>query len=84
MRFKLLVFDWDGTLSDSIGVIVQALKVSIADAGLQQRSLEELQSIIGLGLNEAILKLYPDIPIKHRNELVELYRVNLNRIVLVI
>ena len=76
MRFKLLVFDWDGTLSDSIGVIVQALKVSIKDAGLQQRSLDELQSIIGLGLNEAIFKLYPDIPIKHRNELVELYRVN--------
>ncbi|HYW93241.1 MAG TPA: HAD-IA family hydrolase [Gammaproteobacteria bacterium] len=56
---KLLVFDWDGTLIDSIGHIVATMQAAIRDAGLPQRSEREIRDIIGLGLREATARLFP-------------------------
>lgn len=59
--YQLLVFDWDGTLADSIGRIVEAMHRA-ADAGsLQRRSDQAVRGIIGLGLVEAIQALYPQL-----------------------
>jgi phosphoglycolate phosphatase len=59
-NFKLLVFDWDGTLMDSEAHIVQCMQSAIADLALDVRSPEEIRDIIGLGLKEAVAALYPD------------------------
>lgn len=58
--YKVLIFDWDGTLMDSAARIVSCLTVAIRQAELPERSAEQLRHIIGLGLNEAIDTLYPD------------------------
>ena len=59
--YKLLIFDWDGTLADSIGRIVTAMHIAAQRAGRSERDDEAVKGIIGLGLPEAILTLYPDM-----------------------
>ena len=59
--YALLIFDWDGTLADSIGRIVTAMQMAAQRAGQPERDDEAVKGIIGLGLPEAILTLYPDM-----------------------
>ncbi len=56
---KLIVFDWDGTLMDSVAHIVHSLQSAIRDLDLAPKTDEELKNIIGLGLREALVALYP-------------------------
>nr|WP_218576307.1 HAD-IA family hydrolase [Pseudomonas sp. SLFW] len=57
----MLIFDWDGTLSDSVGRIVDAMREAALRAGRPVRDDLAVKGIIGLGLPEAIRTLYPDI-----------------------
>ncbi|MGV8918613.1 MAG: HAD-IA family hydrolase [Pseudomonas sp.] len=58
-EYKLLIFDWDGTLADSIGRIVEAMKTAAVRSALPVRDDFAIKGIIGLGLPEAIRTLYP-------------------------
>jgi len=60
-KFKLLVFDWDGTLMDSQGRIVNSFQAAIADLQLEYRNVNQIRSIIGLGLEEGIITLFPTL-----------------------
>jgi phosphoglycolate phosphatase len=57
--YRLLIFDWDGTLVDSIGRIVAAIRQAASLCQLPQLSEAEIRGIIGLGLPQAIASLYP-------------------------
>jgi len=57
---KLVIFDWDGTLMDSVMHIVGSLKGAIETLNLESRNDEALKNIIGLGMREAIFDLFPD------------------------
>ncbi|WP_434562075.1 HAD-IA family hydrolase [Pseudomonas sp. Z5-35] len=59
--YKLLIFDWDGTLANSIGRIVEAMHVASDRTGFPLRDDLAVKGIIGLGLPEAIRSLYPEI-----------------------
>jgi phosphoglycolate phosphatase len=59
--YELLIFDWDGTLSDSIGRIVDAMQAAATLSGRPVRDDFAIKGIIGLGLPEAIRTLYPEI-----------------------
>jgi len=56
---KVVIFDWDGTLVDSQERIVTCLRESARDIGLPVLGDEVYADIIGLGLYEAIERLYP-------------------------
>lgn len=60
--YDLLVFDWDGTLVDSAGGIVNAFQDAIADLELPARADDEIAALIGLGMWEAMAILFPDHP----------------------
>ena len=73
--YRLLIFDWDGTLIDSPAKIVDCLRIAAAEAGLAQRSDEQFRHIIGLGIGEAFAYLYPDgISFKQRDVFIKVYR----------
>jgi phosphoglycolate phosphatase len=72
--FRLLVFDWDGTLMDSEARIVSSVSAAIADLGLPTRSTQAIGDIIGLGLPEAMQALFPDLPAGDRGMLIDRYR----------
>jgi len=59
--YKVLIFDWDGTLVDSIGRIVESMHRAADLCGLQRRSDSQVKGIIGLGLPEAIRSLHPEL-----------------------
>jgi phosphoglycolate phosphatase len=59
--YELLIFDWDGTLADSIGRIVEAMREAAVLSDMPVRDDLAIKGIIGLGLPEAIRTLYPDI-----------------------
>lgn len=60
MKFPLLVFDWDGTLVDSIDRIVSSLQYASQQAANITVSTKQAKDVIGLGLIEAISKLHPE------------------------
>lgn len=73
-NFKLLVFDWDGTLMDSQARIVASFQAAIADVGLPQRSPAQIRHIIGLGMVRAIATLFPQSSTQQCVQLAERYR----------
>ncbi|MBH0095172.1 HAD-IA family hydrolase [Psychrobacter sp. NZS113] len=54
----LIIFDWDGTLMDSIGLIVESMHVAGQAHGFQTTD-KAVQDIIGLSLMNGIEILYP-------------------------
>ncbi|MCP9338020.1 HAD-IA family hydrolase [Stutzerimonas xanthomarina] len=70
-KYELLIFDWDGTLVDSIGRIVESILVAAARCDLPRLDEHSIKGIIGLGLPEAIAVLYPDVTDR---KLVEAFR----------
>ncbi|MBH0063963.1 HAD family hydrolase [Psychrobacter sp. SZ93C1] len=54
----LIIFDWDGTLMDSIGLIVESMHVAGQSHGFQTTD-KAVQDIIGLSLMNGIEILYP-------------------------
>ena len=73
-KYSLLVFDWDGTLMDSQAQIVNCMQSAISELGLDSRTNEQITNIIGLGLEEAIIKLYPEIDTKLVTVIAQTYR----------
>lgn len=55
---SLIIFDWDGTLMDSIGLIVESMHIAGEANGFYTTD-EEVKSIIGLSLIRGIQTLYP-------------------------
>lgn len=73
-RFDLLIFDWDGTLMDSAGVIVDSIQRACADLDIPVPSARASRQIIGLGLVQALQTLLPDLDEAAYPRLVERYR----------
>lgn len=61
MKYQAIVFDWDGTVADSTGRIVESMQCAAKDFGLPFRSEYDVKQIIGLGLPEAIVNLWPEL-----------------------
>lgn len=73
-QFDLLIFDWDGTLMDSAGVIVDSIQRACEDIGLEAPGERASRQIIGLGLTQALQTLLPELPAEAYPRLVERYR----------
>ena len=73
-RFDLLIFDWDGTLADSLGQIVRAMQIAIAELGWEPRSDLDVGQLIGLGLADGMRRLYPGSGKAEINELLGCFR----------
>jgi phosphoglycolate phosphatase len=73
-RFELLVFDWDGTVVDSAAHIVASIQAACADLGVGVPAEERARYIIGLGLQDAMRHLLPELPTADYPRLAERYR----------
>jgi phosphoglycolate phosphatase len=75
-QFDLIVWDWDGTLANSTGMITNALLKAAKQVGLPVLTPKTTSSIIGLGLRESIQTLYGDIPAEQAQALATQYTAN--------
>ena len=56
---KLIIFDWDGTISDSVARIVSSMQSAATELDMAVPTYLEVKEIIGLGLTEAAFRLFP-------------------------
>jgi phosphoglycolate phosphatase len=73
-KFELIVFDWDGTLMNSEARIVTCMQRAAADVGLDVPAQAQARDIIGLGLDEAVARLFPGADAAGIGRLIEAYR----------
>ena len=74
MSYRLLVFDWDGTIIDSAAAIVDCIVEAARDSGLEVPTRERASHTIGLGLHDALRLAVPDLPAERYPEFVASYR----------
>lgn len=58
---KVVIFDWDGTVVDSVEHIADSLHQAATELGFPALEREAYRDIIGLGIVEALEALYPGI-----------------------
>lgn len=73
-RFGLVVFDWDGTLVDSLGRIVASMRATIGELGLPERLDDELRAQVGLGFDEVVQRLFPELGPRDRERVRSVFR----------
>jgi phosphoglycolate phosphatase len=73
-NFDLVVFDWDGTLFDSTGLIVRCIQSACRDVGAVVPSDVDAAYVIGLGLHDALKHAAPGLPPERYPELGARYR----------
>ena len=75
-KIELVIFDWDGTICDSIGKIVTAFIQTAMQLDFEVLSRSKISEIIGLKLNDAIGLLYPSATMNQITEFSSLYSKN--------
>lgn len=73
-RYELVVFDWDGTLLDSAAAIVRAIQMAAQDLQVPVPNEYMARHVIGLGLQEALMRAVPDLPVEAYPQMVDRYR----------
>ena len=61
MKYKLVIFDFDGTVADTRHIILTTMQATISEMGLQVASDEQCATTIGLPLWECFKHIYPSI-----------------------
>jgi phosphoglycolate phosphatase len=69
----LIVFDWDGTLSDSVPRIVEAMQQAAGETGQPIPDSQAVSEIVGLGLGESIEALFPAASLATREAVAAAY-----------
>ena len=74
-KFRLLVFDWDGTLMDSIGTIVDCTMAAFEGIDdVEPPAPERVRESVGLGLVEMMQRYFPSWDESLSNRLIDNYR----------
>ncbi|MDH5545983.1 MAG: HAD-IA family hydrolase [Gammaproteobacteria bacterium] len=75
LPYKMLVFDWDGTLMDSQAEIVYCFQSAAKDLKLAVPPTEEIHKIIGIGMQFAVRAIFPGVQSDEGiNAIIERYR----------
>lgn len=74
-QYQLVIFDWDGTLMDSIAKIVSSLQTAAINCGFAIPHEDAVKKIIGLSLPQAFEVLFPDNNGAHNEALVTQYKL---------
>lgn len=72
--YRVLIFDWDGTLADSTAQIVRGVQNSFLEYGWEPPSEAAVRDIIGLSLHDALRRLRPDLNERQVSEIGRAYQ----------
>lgn len=72
--YELLVFDWDGTLMDSVASIVACMQATTRHLGLDPIPESRIRESVGLGLDDTFDALVPGADAALRGRILDSYR----------
>lgn len=72
--YDLVVFDWDGTVMDTTGLIARGMCLAAKTMGFTEPTLALARSTIGLDWQHAIAKAVPECPPERHAEFNRIYR----------
>ena len=75
MKYKAIVFDWDGTLMDSISKIVETMQSSAEHLGLPVPDYDHAKDVIGISLLPALKQLFN---IQDEKAAMDLFHIYIN------
>ena len=73
-ELRLVIFDVDGTLVDSQGLIVRSMEAAFDGVGLPAPSRDKIKGIVGLSLDRAVALLAPAASDKEVQHIVQTYK----------
>ncbi|MDX1299158.1 MAG: HAD-IA family hydrolase [Pseudomonas sp.] len=74
MKYQLVIFDWDGTLMDSVARIVSSMQAAAQDCALPVPAAAAVRDIIGLSLHKAFPLLFGALAAAEEATLLAAYR----------
>lgn len=74
MKTELVIFDWDGTLMDSVGRIISSMQACARALALPVPGEQAVRDIIGLSLQPALEQLFPGLDEHGQQQLLAQYR----------
>ncbi len=72
-RFDLIIFDWDGTLINSIDWITNCLQHAAEQYNCPTPEYQAAKDVIGLSINKAIQTLFPEADEQTHEQLIACY-----------
>lgn len=69
--YQLIVFDWEGTVSDTLGVVLHTLALEAEHLGFGLVDPYRARNYVSLGLNQALKKLFPHLSLSQQEHLVQ-------------
>ena len=72
-QYQLIIFDWDGTLMDSVSRIVSSMQKAAQVCNLPVPAIHSVKDIIGLSLQVSMQRLFPLASDEQRNMLIQHY-----------
>lgn len=72
-EYQLIIFDWDGTLMDSVGRIVSSMQKAAQASHLAVPSASSVKDIIGLSLQVSMQRLFPQASNEQHKTLIQHY-----------
>jgi phosphoglycolate phosphatase len=60
MKYKLIIFDLDGTLLDTLEDLADSTNYALRACGLPERSIDEVRQFVGNGIYKLIERAVPD------------------------
>lgn len=71
---ELVIFDWDGTVVDSTPTITRAILNACSDIGIAVPAEQDASWVIGLGLQDALSRIAPNLSAEQQAQLTERFR----------
>ena len=73
-RYELVIFDWDGTLMDSTGLIASCIQEACREMDLAVPADSAAKWVIGLGFLQSVEHVAPGLDPERQREFAERYR----------
>ncbi|CEG58227.1 HAD family hydrolase [Legionella fallonii] len=69
--YQLIVFDWEGTISDTLGLILHTVSSEANKLGFGELDPYVARKYVDLGLVQALRKTFPDLSNKQQDQLLQ-------------
>ncbi len=73
-NYKLIIFDWDGTLMNSVPRVVAAMQLSAKNMGFSVPSESAIKNTIGISLVAGVERLFPQTKPAEKQAFIEEYK----------